>query len=203
MENIGNVISKAIKESKWLSVEYLNSNNELTYFWCAIKDIEIVNKKLLIDAFNVQKSDNASDGVLTDIFISFEGIKKAVVVEGTNYSQNTSLITKIEANLSNLTWLNYSSFNNNTINYIRDCLKYDTVPYLQESDLVEGLDEEKLNEIEENGTFKLNLTQFEKLVKNLKKQNSIIDENKSKNLVQLSLNILSIYTKKGFMINVF
>jgi superfamily I DNA and/or RNA helicase len=200
MENIGNVISKAIKESKWLSVEYLNSNNDLTYFWCAIKDIEIVNKKLLIDAFNVQKSDNTSDGLLTDIFISFEGIKKAVVVEGTNYSQNTSLITKIEANLSNLTWLNYSSFNNNTINYIRDCLKYDTVPYLQESDLVEGLDEEKLNEIEENGTFKLNLTQFEKLVKNLKKQNSIIDENKSKNLVQLSLNILSIYTKKGLFV---
>ena len=46
MKNKELVISDAIKRGKWLDISYKNSNNEITYFWIAIKDIDLKGKKL-------------------------------------------------------------------------------------------------------------------------------------------------------------
>lgn len=45
--SIGKMISKSIKESKWLSVDYVNIENQESSFWCSVLDIDIEKKTLL------------------------------------------------------------------------------------------------------------------------------------------------------------
>ena len=49
---IGFVLSKAIKEGKWVKIEYLNKNDELTNYWIAINDIKVKEKILIADIYN-------------------------------------------------------------------------------------------------------------------------------------------------------
>ena len=37
--NIGDSVSKAIKEGKWLNISYINKSGENTFYWIAVKDI--------------------------------------------------------------------------------------------------------------------------------------------------------------------
>ena len=52
MKNKELVISDAIKRGKWLDIIYKNSNNETTYFWIAINDINLKEKILICSIFN-------------------------------------------------------------------------------------------------------------------------------------------------------
>ena len=54
--NIGDKISKAIKEGKWLNISYINQKGENTYYWIAVKDIDLDSHKLYVTAFNDKKS---------------------------------------------------------------------------------------------------------------------------------------------------
>jgi len=40
--NIGDKISKAIKEGKWLSISYINKNDENTFYWIAINGMCLI-----------------------------------------------------------------------------------------------------------------------------------------------------------------
>ena len=60
--NIGEKISKAIREGKWLNISYINQNNENTFYWIAIKDIDFDTKRLLVFMFNDKKSMNTYTG---------------------------------------------------------------------------------------------------------------------------------------------
>ncbi len=73
------MISKSIKENKWLSIEYVNKNNEQSSFWCSVLDIDINGKSLAVDIFNVFKGNNILNGN-----IYFDNILKANVVDGRN-----------------------------------------------------------------------------------------------------------------------
>ena len=42
--NIGDKVSKAIKEGKWLNISYVNKNDETTYYWIAVLDIYFYRK---------------------------------------------------------------------------------------------------------------------------------------------------------------
>ena len=59
MENIELILSEAIKNGKWLDISYENKNNEITYYWIAIKDINLKTKVLSVEMFNDQKSLNS------------------------------------------------------------------------------------------------------------------------------------------------
>ena len=52
MENIELILSEAIKNGKWLDISYENKNNEITYYWIAIKDINLKTKVLSVEMFN-------------------------------------------------------------------------------------------------------------------------------------------------------
>ena len=54
------VLSEAIKNGKWIDITYKNSNNETTFYWIAIKDIKLKEKKLYVDIFNEKKMKNLS-----------------------------------------------------------------------------------------------------------------------------------------------
>ena len=81
MKNKELVISDAIKRGKWLDIIYKNSNNETTYFWIAIKDINLKDKILNCSIFNEPKGLN----VLGDINLRFDAIESAKILEFTNY----------------------------------------------------------------------------------------------------------------------
>ena len=53
--DIGEQISKALKEGKWLDISYINKKGETTYYWIAIKDIDFEKKSFNVLMFNDSK----------------------------------------------------------------------------------------------------------------------------------------------------
>lgn len=87
--SIGKTISKAIKENKWLSIEYVNKNSLESTFWCAVLDINIDKKSFTVDIFNIFKG---LDSINT--YIMYENIKSAKVLDGTYYIYDEKLNIK-------------------------------------------------------------------------------------------------------------
>lgn len=183
MNHVGLIISKSIKESKWLSIEYHNKENENSRFWCSVLDIEINTKLLKVNIFNLYKGKE----VLKDVSISFEQIQNVQILEGTFYLVPESLIQKIENNLDQLLWLDYDGFDNNILNYYKECYKYDNDPFQSNYNLIEGIDLDTLTETQK---YKLNDVQLAKMA-NLIFDINIKDFNKNK-YQHLVINIISI-----------
>ena len=78
--SIGKMISKSIKENKWLSIDFVNKDNQESSFWCSVLDIDVNEKVLSVDIFNIFKGNKTLNGT-----IYFDNIKKANVVDGTYY----------------------------------------------------------------------------------------------------------------------
>lgn len=192
MEHIGQILSKSIKESKWVALSYINSSNEKTFYWCSIHDIDIENKTLFVHAFNQTKVTEASHGLIKPV-ISFDRIQSAFVVEGTNYDVPLDLIQKIEIHKEMLDWLEYDLYDEGILSYIRDCIIYDQPPYQRESALVQGIDQDQLKS---DGTYILNYEQLGVLAHNLERISSQMDNHDLTN-VELIINDLSIHTPKG------
>ena len=183
--SVGKMISKSIKENKWLSIDYVNKDNQETSFWCAILDIDINGKMLTVDIFNVFKNND----ILDNMHIYFNNIKKASVVDGTYYSHNSSLIEKIEKNISKLSWLEYDNFNDKILEYYSEAKKLDVDPYQNDYANVEGLDTKVLLS---NKKITLNERQFEIIAKDIYRNEDIERTNKYS---QLAINKLAIYDR--------
>ena len=177
------IISRAIKESKWVDIDYINGNGENTNFWCSIVDVKIEQKKLSINMFNYHKSMNVLN---TDI--NFDSIKIAKVIEFSYYDVDVNLIRKLET--YDCEWLKYDSFNNNILMYLAECNKLDNDPFQKDYSLVEGIDYRALLT---NKKYQLNDEQVKKIIKDIYH----LDINKSDNsFCNLALNILSIDVDK-------
>ena len=157
--NIGDKLSKAIKEGKWLNISYVNQNKENTFYWIAIKDIDFINKKLFVSIFNHNKALNTIDN-----WIYYENIKSADVIDFTSYDNNDKLIIKIENNLDKCEWLNYDHFNNNILNYYTECNTFDNDPSQKEYSLIDGIDLKKLRM---NKIYKLNDIQAKRIISDI------------------------------------
>ena len=182
--SIGKMISKSIKENKWLSVDYVNKDNQESSFWCSVLDIDVTAKTLIVDIFNIFKGNKTLNGT-----IYFNNIKKANVVDGTYYSYNHSLIEKIEKNISKLSWLEFDNFNDKILEYYSEAKKLDVDPYQNDYSNVSGIDtkmllEQKMIHLEDN--------QFEIIAKEIYKNEDIEKTNKYS---QLAINKLAIYEK--------
>ena len=80
MKNIELIISEGIKNGKWIDISYKNKHNEITYYWIAIKDIDLKKKILYVSIFNDQKSLDSLEAI-----IKFEKILSAKLLEFTTY----------------------------------------------------------------------------------------------------------------------
>lgn len=190
-------IAKSIKESKWLFVEYFNSKGENTNFWCAIYDIDFSNKTLLVTNYNMSYLDKESNGILANSKIYVDRIVKAHVINHTTYAQPSELITKIESSEILTKWLEFDSFNENIINYLKDCIRYDNAAYQKDTALVSGINESAI--IEKNNEINLSLLQIAQLTESLQK---LAKKDKKSNAqpTELVMNLLSIYTPKGLFV---
>ncbi len=195
---INKCISQAIKASRWISIEYENTDGEITKYWIAIKDIDIKEKVFFVHAFNFSKINNNSQGLI-ETYIKFERIKRAYIVDNTTYNQPGNLISKINTYLKDLDWLGYDSYTDETLDYIYNCIKHEEVAYQNETTLIRGIDQDALEKIPVSQKYTLTYEQIgdlipklERLSKNDKKQN--YEE------IILALNLLSIVTKKGLFV---
>ena len=55
IKNVELVISEGIKNGKWIYISYKNNQNEITYYWIAINDIDLKKRILYVSIFNNQK----------------------------------------------------------------------------------------------------------------------------------------------------
>lgn len=139
MEKIGLILSDGIKRGKWIYISYKNVNGELTYYWIAVKDIDLKSQKLFVLMFNDQKSLNVISGT-----IDFNRIVSAKVLDFTSFDTPRNLIDKIENNSLEAEWLGYDSFNNNILRYYLRCNVLDNDPFQKDSFLIDGIDKDVL-----------------------------------------------------------
>ena len=137
--SIGDKVSKAIKEGKWLNISYINKDHENTCYCIAIKDINFDTKKLFVSIFNDKKSMKTFE-----TWISFDNIQNADVIDFSSYDVSEDLINKIEKNLEKCSWLNYDHFNYNILNYYIECNILDCDPSQKEYAVIPGIDLDKL-----------------------------------------------------------
>ena len=157
--DIGDTLSKAIKEGKWLNISYINKNNENTFYWIAIKDIDFNRKSFYVSMFNNKKSMDSFD-----TWIYFESIQSAEVIDFTSYDVPDALIYKIENNLSKCTWLNYDHFDHNILNYYAECNILDSDPTQKEYTSIPGID---LSVLRKYKTYKLSDDQAKKIISDI------------------------------------
>ena len=107
MKNKELVVSEAIKKGKWLDISYKNVQNDITYYWIAIKDIDLSSKIITCSIFNDQKSMDSIEAR-----INFDNIQTAKILEFTSYEVPEKLIEKLETQREDAKWLKYETFNN-------------------------------------------------------------------------------------------
>ena len=181
MKNIELVISEAIKKGKWIDISYINTQKETTFYWIAIKDIDLNNKILYVSIFNAQKSLNSLEAK-----IKFEKIISAKILEFTTYETPIELINKIEKNREDAKWLKFESFNNNILRYYLKCNELDNDPYQKDAFLIKGIDKEVLIK---NKQIILNEEQEKQVIDYIKKYDANKKDGELNNLI---LSFLSI-----------
>ena len=179
--NIGDKISKAIKEGKWLNISYINQKGENTYYWIAVKDIDLDSHKLYVTAFNDKKSMKTFE-----YWIYFENIQQAEIIDLASYDVPDDLINKIEKNLSKCAWLNYDHFNHNVLNYYAECNILDNDPCQKEYTAIPGID---LIQLRKNKTYSLSDEQAKKIIADIYHYNL---KNNSNSFYTLAINCFSI-----------
>jgi len=157
--NIGQTISKAIKEGKWLNISYRNKNNENTNYWIAINDIDFNSKSFDVSIFNSQKSLNTLEGK-----IYFNQILSASVIDFTSYPVPQRLIDKIEKNLEKCAWLSYDLFNHNILNYYLECSILDNDPSQKDYTCIAGID---LDQLRNNKELTLTDDQIKQIIRDI------------------------------------
>lgn len=151
-------ISLSIKEGKWLEVVYDSfKEGRATSFWCFVNDIEPVERKLFVSAFNETK------GVDTiDLLLRFNRIISAKVIRFSIGEYNAALVSKINSNLKDFEWLKFENFSNNILRYLERCSEADSDPYVKDYCMIKGLDAEILTK---NGELLLSDEQIHSLVR--------------------------------------
>lgn len=156
--HIAREISLSIKEGKWLYVLYdSRKENRTTSFWCFVKDIDSLQKRLFVSCFNESRGTDTIEVVL-----AFERILEAKTLSFSTGEYNSSLVEKINGDILDFAWLSFENFDNNILEYLKRCLEYDGEPYVKDYAMIKGLDAAKL---EEEGQVSLSDEQIHTLVR--------------------------------------
>lgn len=193
MNNKAYEISRAIKEQKWLYIEYEHPSEEDSKFWIAIKDINPRTKVFNATFFNYAKENQ----IIESGYVSFDKIKYAECIDGTTYELADEIYEKIDNDINELEWLEYDRFNINIINYLIDCAKYDQDPFQRDKSLITGVDTHVL---EETGEYELDHMQFGEMISRIKEQRSNRNNSVSFSFNELVINVASIYVSKGLFV---
>lgn len=175
-------IFKAVHEGKWLSVEYRNKEEKITRYWLAVQGIDMRYKSLRVEGFHL------GDYTVAPLWVYVDSILSAVIVEGSYYTVNRSLVEEMDAHPEKFEPLFGTLANLKVLNYLIDCNRLDVQPYQCDYSLVSHLDGDKITK---DGYY-LNDIQFSQIIK--KFQDEALERQARTNyrLRQLCMNVLSI-----------
>jgi len=192
MNTWGMEISRAIKEGKWLAIQYENTQNETTKFWCAIKDINPINQKMTVDIFNLEKSDK----VQKDYYIYFNKITTALVLDNTYYQKPEKLIEKLNTEFEEFLFLEGKPLDDRILSYYLECFGLDNEPFKTEFALIPEID----NDVLSKPTESIDSEAFDRFLNMIKKQLKIKSSESKMIFEKVIINRLSIYSsEKGIL----
>ncbi|SHM52166.1 AAA domain-containing protein [Cyclobacterium lianum] len=151
------LIGKAIREGKYLSITYQNQQGEITPFWISISDIN-ERGELRTNLFNVTKDEPIRDAKL---FVS--SIRTAEILKFSHYEVPDSLIKKLDED-EKLQQYEFDRYDNNILNYLLECYKANKDPFLYSAHLIPGID---LTKLAEESPFSLTLSQLKQIIKDI------------------------------------
>lgn len=188
------ILSKAIKEAKWLDIKYEREDGEVSSFWIAVTGISDAKEKILkVEMINYPKySKTRSTHIYAD------RIKFAKILEGVTYQVPIDLYDFIDKSEEELRWLNFTNRYSEIMRYFKQCAIYDGDPYQKKFTLVGGIDLEVLRE---KSFYVLNEKQLDQIVEYIKKEMNDKDKKNKKNtFCELALNLLAVQTKNGLLV---
>ena len=192
MNTVCRDIFKAIHEGKWLEIEYRNKNDNITRYWIGIKNLDIRNKTLNVEAMHL-----GTFSVDNFPFIFIDSIITSKVIDSSYYQINQALLDDIELNPQKYRQLFSNSANLKVLSYLEMCNKMDTTPYYTDFSIVKSLDNDKF----EYGEYRLSDEQFKEIVNCFR-----FDKDKTKRIdgslqmKRLAMNVLSLHTKRGLYV---
>jgi len=174
MNDINRAIFRAVHEGKWLCISYRNKAESVKTYWIGIKDIDLRLNRLIVNGLRL------SDNQLGELKIYISRILSASVIEGTYCEINQELTENIRQNPSLYHELFEHAPNLKILNYLADCYRMDTSPYIDELDytLIKQLDINSFTD----GEYDLSDAQFAELVTGFQRENKKHNERKLKNL---------------------
>lgn len=192
MRKIYQDIFRAIHEGKWLRIEYCNKSEEVTKFWIGIRELKILERKLVVDGLHLGKFTLGEDyNIVIDNILSSE------IVEGSYYPVNEELIEDIHLNPDKYKPLFDHMANLKILNYLEMCNRMDTTPYYTDFALVKMLDRDSFR----GEMYQLTDEQFRAVVKNFQyKMDAEVRNDGKLKIQQLAMNVLSIHTQKGLYV---
>jgi hypothetical protein len=196
IKKVNKAIGKAIKEGKWLYINYAKPEGDTTNFWICIYDINEKSKTFLVESFNHHYIDNEYEGFYKKYRLDYTRITRAEVIEGTTYDVPEKLLNKLLNN--QISWLNINTYDEKILSYYKECVFFDVPPYQKKSALIERLDEEVLEENKRG--FELSLQQRADLSRILEKEALEERDDNYYSTKELVVNVLSIKTKQGLFV---
>lgn len=189
MPSINASITRAIRERKWLQIEYYNAGEQkLKYFWICILDIDPTTKKFKVRLFNQEYSYDVKNG-----WIFFDHIRHADVIEGTSYEVPQQLQEKLQHNYKDFNFLAYSAVDERILQYYLKCYQQDRDAAVTRYHMVSGID----TDILKGNPYALKQSQFEDFVVNLKLYQKEKHKKFQQKIIKLAINVVSIHTKRG------
>lgn len=188
MNSVCRELFRAIHEGLWVSIEYKNQDEKITKYWIGIKKLDPQRKLLVVDGLHLANFS------LCELHIYIESILSAVTIKGSYCPVNQWLINDIALHPKKYSAFFGSVANLKILNYLSDCNKLDTTPYMTDYALLKHLDEDSLAD----GRYTLSPEQFQEIVKTFQYESK--NENAQLKIKQLCMNVLSINTSKGLYV---
>lgn len=184
--HIALTISEAIRQGKWLDVQYCNNKNQNRQFLFAVKDIDWNQYKLMGDLFNPMLEQELYP-FLANKFIDFTRLKYARVMPDISYEVPESLLKKLERAEETEDFLQFNEQHHSLLAFLEQCIQFDIDPTVKKITMIEGLDANTLVAKEKTPLTK---EQCKKLAIDLRNWQE--EERRCNRIVRLALNILSI-----------
>ncbi len=192
MNKIHHDIFKAIHEGKWLKIDYHNKTEKITHFWVGIRDLDVRERKLIVDGLHVKQCT-----IGNEYHLSIDQILSSEVVEGSYCPVNEKLVEDIYLNPHKYKALFDNIANLKILNYLEMCNRMDATPYHSDFALVKQLDRESFT----GETYQLTDAQFQDVVRNFQyKMEKDAQSDGKIRIQQLAMNVLSIHTQKGLYV---
>ncbi len=185
-------IFRAIHEGKWISIEYLNREEQITKYWIGIRNLDVRNRTLSVEGLHLVKHTvEAFDKIKID------SIQNSRIIEGSFYPVNEALVKDIYLNPHKYNTIFDNTANLKILGYLEMCNRLDSVPYKSDFSLVRYLDHDHIR----GDLYQLSAEQFREIVKNFQYQSEKKEHADGRlQIKQLAMNVLSIHMTQGLYV---